>query len=51
VVTDFKKKYKNHEYGKIIKVSTNFVIVKCGSGLIKLKNIIPKLSAKKGDYL
>lgn len=51
VVTDFKKKYKNHEYGKIIKVSTNFIIVKCGSGLIKLKNIIPKLSAKKGDYL
>jgi methionyl-tRNA formyltransferase len=48
---DYKKKYKNYEYGKIIKVSKNFIIVKCGIGLIKLKNIVPKLTAKKGDYL
>ena len=51
MISDYKKKWKNLEYGKIIKVSSNFIIVKCGSGLIKLKSIVPKLSAKKGEYL
>ena len=39
MISDYKKKWKNLEYGKIIKVSSNFIIVKCGSGLIKLKSI------------
>ena len=51
MIDDYRKKYENLEYGKIINVSKNFIIVKCGSGLIKLKNIVPKLSVKKGEYL
>ena len=47
MIDDYRKKYENLEYGKIINVSKNFIIVKCGSGLIKLKNIVPKLSVKK----
>ena len=51
IIADNNKKYENLEYGKIINVSRNFIIVKCGSGLIKLKNIVPKISVKKGEYL
>lgn len=51
LVSDYRNKCENIEYGKIKKVSSNFIIVKCGSGLIKLKNIVPKISVKKGEYL
>ena len=42
----------NIEPGKIVSVSKkNKVTVKCGEGLIVLKNISPKKIFKKGDYL
>ena len=38
--------------GTVLKVSkNNFITVKCGEGIIVLKNIKPNIKLKKGDYL
>ena len=46
------KNKSNIEPGKVLKVSkNNFITVKCGEGIIVLKNIKPNIKLKKGDYL
>ena len=51
IVKNRTKKYQNIEYGKIVKVFNKEIVVKCGNGLIKLKNIKPNLFVTKGKYL
>ena len=44
-------KYQKEEHGKVLSVLKNEIIIKCGSGLISVKNIYPKLKIKRGEYL
>ena len=44
-------KFKNFEYGRVLKVSKKSMVVKCLDQPIELKNFNPKIKVKTGEYL
>ena len=46
-----KKGLDNIEPGKVVNIKKHGNLIKCGSGLIKIKHMSPKLQLNEGVYL
>lgn len=48
---ELKGRFANIEPGKVLRSSSMGVVIKCGTGCICFKQIVPELAVKAGDYI